>query len=66
MVVLHYRQEITVMEMFPLAALLTEPEMHAKVQVRAWGFDKKPLPLCLRWVSASDSSLSGLPGIIGL
>lgn len=54
MVVLRYRQEITVMEMFHLAALLTEPEMHAKVRVRAWDFEKKPLPLRLRSISASD------------
>lgn len=48
MVALRFRQKILEIEMFPLAALVTDPEMSVEAGIRAWDFGKNPLPFHFR------------------
>lgn len=68
MVALPYRQEITEMEMFHLAAQGTEPEMSAEASIKAWVFNTVS-SLHFRSMAASESpgqNPSGPPEITGL
>lgn len=53
MVALCYREKILEIEMFHLAALVTDPKMSVEAGIRAWDFGKNPLPSHFRSISAS-------------